>query len=136
MRRPARAHILALLATFLAIVAVSALWIVNLRLGPPLEGLSGGPMVVFVPFVMLIFVGVWLVIRGLLHGRVKWRLTTVVLTTLVASVVVVVFTCGPISCFTPGANRLLGWFVVGGVTIAALVHHLILNSFTPVSKNG
>ena len=136
MKRPARAHILALLATFLAVVAASALWIVNLRLGPPLEGLVGGPMVVFVPFVMLIFVAVWLVIRGLLHGRVKWRVSTVLLTTLVASAIVVAFTCGPISCFTPGMNRLMGWFVVGGVAIAALVHHLILNSFTPVSQNG
>lgn len=136
MRHPARAHIFALLGAFLAVVAVSALWIVNLRLGPRLEGLSGGPMVIFVPFVLLIFVAFWLIIRGLLGGRVKWRVSTVLLATLVMSGIVVVFTCGPISCFTPGTDRLLGWFVVGGVAITALIHHFILNSFSPVSKNG
>jgi hypothetical protein len=44
--------------------------------------------------------------------------------------------CGPVACFAPGPSRLMGWFVLGGVAIAALLHHLVLNRFTPVSDHG
>jgi hypothetical protein len=137
VKRPARAHVFALIATFVAIVAVSALWIVNLRSGPPLDGWVAGPMVIFVPAFILILAAVWLLVRAVLHGRVRWRKRTVVLATLIPALIIVVVNCGPVSCFTPGNNnRLLGWFVVGGVVIAALVHHLVLNRLTPVSENG
>jgi hypothetical protein len=136
VKRSARAHIFALLGAFLAIVAVSALWIVNLRLGPPLDGWTAGPMVVFVPAFILILTAVWLLVRAALHGRVHWRKRTVILATLIPALIVVVLQCGPVACFTPGNDRLLGWFVVLGVVIAALVHHLVLNRFTPVSQNG
>ena len=136
VKRPARAHIYALIAAFLAIVAASALWIFNLNQGPPLDGWTAGPMVIFVPFFVLIIFAVWLLIRGSVHGRIGWRAMTVLAATLVLSAILVVGYCGPVACFTPGTNRLMGWFVVGGVAIAALVHHLVLNRFTPVSNNG
>jgi hypothetical protein len=136
VKRPARAHILALIAALAAIIATSALWVVNLRLGPPLDGWVAGPMVVFVPAIVLILSAIWLLVRAVLHGRVRWRSSSVLAATLGLSLVVVLFTCGPIACFTPGNNRLLGWFVAGGVAIAGLVHHLVLNRLTPVPPNG
>jgi hypothetical protein len=136
VHRPARAHIFALVAAFLAIIAVSALWIVNLRSGPPLDGFTAGPMVIFVPFFLLIIFAVWLAIRGALQGRIAWRSATVPFGALLLAVVFVIGYCGPVACFTPGSNRLMGWFVLGGVAFAALLHHLVLNRFTPASDNG
>jgi hypothetical protein len=136
VQRPARAHIFALMAAFLAIVAASALWIVNLRSGPRLDGFTGGAMVIFVPFFLLIVFGVWLAIRGALHGRMAWKTVTVLIGSLILASLFVIGYCGPVACFTPGSNRLMGWFVLGGAVLAALVHHLVLNRFTPVSDNG
>lgn len=133
MKRPVWAHILALLAAFLAIVAVSALWILNLRIGPPLGGWVAGPMIIYIPAVLLIMTGLWLIVRAIVHGRMHWRALTVGLFAFVLSFVTVVVTCGPIACFMPGPDRLLGWFVVGGVTVIALVHHLVLNKATPAA---
>jgi hypothetical protein len=136
VQRPARAHIFAVMAAFLAIIAASALWIVNLRSGPPLDGFTGGAMVIFVPLLLLIVLGIWLAIRGALHGRMAWRTVTVLIGSLVLASLFVIGYCGPVACFTPGPNRLMGWFVLGGAALAALVHHLVLNRFTPVSDNG
>jgi hypothetical protein len=130
MKRPARAHILALLSALATIVAVSALWIVNLRLGPRLEGFTAGPMVIFVPFAMVVLTAFWLFIRGALHGRLVWTTVMVLGWGLGLSLVTVAAYCGPVACFVPGNNRLMGWFVVGGVTLAALIHHLVLNAFS------
>jgi hypothetical protein len=136
VQRPARAHIFALMAAFLAIIAASALWIVNLRSGPLLDGFTGGAMVIFVPLLLLIVFGVWLAVRGALHGRMAWRTATVLIGSLILASLFVIGYCGPVACFTPGSNRLMGWFVLGGAMLAALVHHLVLNRFTPVSDNG
>ncbi len=136
MQRPARAHIFALMAAILAIITASALWIVNLRSGPRLDGFTGGALVIFVPLLLLIVLGIWLAIRGALHGRMAWRTVTVLIGSLVLASLFVIGYCGPIACFVPGSNRLMGWFVLGGAVLAALVHHLVLNRFTPVSDNG
>jgi hypothetical protein len=136
MKRPLRAHILALIAALATIVAVSALWIVNLWLGPPLDGWVAGPMVIFVPAFLLILLAVWLVVRAVLQSWIHWRSSTVALATLIPSVGIVVLNCGPTACFAPGNERLLGWFVVGGVVFAALVHHLVLALATPVPQHG
>jgi hypothetical protein len=136
VQRPARAHIFAVMAAFLAIIAASALWIVNLRSGPRLDAFSGGAMVVFVPFLLLIVVGIWLAIRGALHGRITWRSPMVLIGSLILASLFVIGYCGPVACFMPGSNRLMGWFVLGGAALAALVHHLVLNRFTPTTDNG
>ena len=136
MKRPLSAHIFALIGALAAVVATSALWIVNLRLGPPLDGWVAGPMVIFVPAFVLILLAVWLLVRAALHGRIRWRISTVALATLIPSVAVVILNCGPTACFAPGNDRLLGWFVVGGVVAAALIHHLVLVLTTPVPQHG
>jgi hypothetical protein len=128
MKRPVRAHVYALLAAFVAVVVVSALWIVNLRMGPPLDGFTGGPMVIFVPFFLLILSGLWFAVRAVLHGRVHWRWLTVIVAAAALAVAPVILYCGPVACFTPGANRQMGWFVVGGLALVALVHHIVLNA--------
>lgn len=136
MKRPLSAHILALIAGLATVVATSALWIVSLRLGPPLDGWVAGPMVIFVPALVLILLTVWLLVRAALHGRIRWRISTVALATLLPAVAVVVLNCGPTACFVPGNDRLLGWFVVGGVVAAALIHHVVLILTTPVPQHG
>jgi hypothetical protein len=132
VKRTGRAHAFALLAAFVCIVVISALWIVNLKMGPPLEAWTGGATVIFVPLVLIILTAGWLVIRGVLHGRVHWRALTVLAVTAIASLVIVVVTCGPTQCFLPSrSNYFMGWFVVIGVALTALVHHLVLDAFPP-----
>ena len=97
MKRPALAHILALATALLAVLAASALWIVNLRPG---------------------------------------QATTVFKGSLALSAVLVVGYCGPLACFASGNNRLMGWLFVGGVAAPALLHHIVLNRFTPVTDHG
>jgi hypothetical protein len=137
MKRPARAHVFSLLAALATIVAVSALWIVNLRLGPPLEAWTGGATVILIPIGLVILTAGWLVVRGLLHGRVHWRAVTVLAVTILVPLAVVVVTCGPVACFEPGRpNYAAGWFVVGGVALTALVHHIVLNATSGGSRSA
>lgn len=135
-KRPMRARLWALIAALAALVAVSALWIVHLRLGPRLDGFTGGPMVVFVPFFLLVATGLWLAVRAVLHGRVHWRALTVLAAAVALTLVLIVLYCGPAACFVPGPNRLLGWFVVGGAGLAALVHHLVLEATSGGSRHA
>jgi hypothetical protein len=111
-------------------VVVSGLWLTHYKSyprGTGFDDLTG----VFVPFALLVLTGLWLVVRALLHGRVHWRTVTVVVVALAFALAPVIVYCGPVSCFAPGPNRLMGWFVVGGVALAALVHHLVLERLTP-----
>jgi hypothetical protein len=137
MKRPARAHVLSLLAALVTIIAVSALWIVNLRMGPPLEAWTGGATVILIPLGLVILTAVWLVVRGLLHGRVHWRAVTVLAATILVPLAVVVVNCGPVACFVPGRpDYAAGWFIVGGVALTALVHHLVLNAMSGGSRDA
>lgn len=125
-----RAHLLALLAALATVVVMTALWIVNLRMGPPLEGFTGGPMLVSMPIFLLLVVGVWLVVRALLQGRFQWHAVVVVIVAAAFALAPVILYCGPVACFSPGPNRLLGWFVVGGAALTALVHHLVYQAIS------
>jgi hypothetical protein len=127
MRRSAGAHVLALLAALVVVIAVSAAWIVHLRLGPRLDGLIVGPMIIVVPLGILLLIGMWGTIRWAARGRIHWTAWTVFGATLAMSAIVTAGYCGPIACFAPGNNRLVGWFLVAGATLAALAHHLVLN---------
>jgi hypothetical protein len=50
----------------------------------------------------------------------------VILVSATSAYLIVAMTCGPVACFQQGSNRAMGWFIVGGVALAALVHHLAL----------
>jgi hypothetical protein len=137
MKPPARAHVVSLLATLATMVAVSALWIVNLSLGPPLEAWTGGATVIMIPIGLLVLTAGWFAIRGVLHGRVHWRAISVLAVTIIVSLAIVVVTCGPIACFAPGRpNYAAGWFVVGGLALTALVHHVVLNAMSGVGRDA
>jgi hypothetical protein len=128
VKRPARAHIFALLAALAAVVAVSALWLAHFRTyprGTGFDDLTG----IIVPFGLLFLVGVWLVVRAIVHGRFQWRVATVIVAALALAYAQVAVYCGPVACFTAGSARLMGWFLVGGAALAALVHHGVLNAF-------
>ena len=134
--KPGPAHALAILAAFAVIVAVTALWIVHLRLGPRLDGWTGGITLVFVPVLLLILMAFWLIARPILGHWIDWRLGLVAAATIVPVYVLVAITCGPIACFRQGPNRAMGWFIVGGVALAALTHHLLLSRLRRKTGNG
>jgi hypothetical protein len=129
-KRPLHAHVLALLAAFAVVVATTALWIVALRLGPPLDGFVAGPMIVFVPLFLLVTTGLWIAVRAVLHGRVRWHAITVAVAAAALSFAIAVVYCGPSACFTGGTHGLMGWFVAIGTTLAALAHHYVLELTT------
>lgn len=130
MPRPVVAQIAAALAALVAIAAVTALWIVNLRMGPRLEAFSGGPMVIFVPLALILLVLLWILIRGFFSSVVRWGALTTILGAGGLALLVVVLYCAPAACFMPDPGRLLGWFVVLGAAFAALVHHIVLARFS------
>ena len=130
MRRPARAHVMAVNAALVAFVVVSALWIVNLRIGPSPKGLIAGATLAFVPFGLAILTPIWFLIRAATHGRLRWRVLTVLAVTIVVPLAIVTVYCGPTACFAPGPpHYLMGWFLIGGVALIALFHHLVLNRY-------
>jgi hypothetical protein len=133
--RVRRAHLLALLAALATVVVMTALWIVNLRMGPPLEGFTGGPMLISMPLFLLLVVGVWLVVRAMLGGRFRWHALLVVIVAAAFALAPVILYCGPVACFAPGPNRLLGWFVVVGAALTALVHHLVYEATSGEGRN-
>jgi hypothetical protein len=121
------AHLAAIAAGLAVIILVSAAWIVHLRLGPRLDGWVAGPMIIGVPFVLLVTGAAWLVMRAILQ---RWRPLTALSAVLVATLTVyaaMTVTCGgPFACLMPGPNRMLGWFVLAGIALFALVHHIVL----------
>jgi hypothetical protein len=125
----ARAFVLALLAEFAVLFAVIGLWMLNLRLGPPIEGFAGGPLLAAVPLLLLTLGIVWIALRFGMRRSVNWTPVTVAAAAAGFGFVAIAFSCGPTACFAPGENRLLGWFVVGGIVLAALAHHWVYVRF-------
>jgi hypothetical protein len=121
---PVASHTLAIAAAVLALVAAAAGWIVNLRAGPRL-GLEAGAIVVIVPLAMLVLFAMWLVVRTLL-ARVRRGALGMTAVCAMLTYTIVAVACGPITCFQAGPHRAMGWFLVGGVAAAALVHHVVL----------
>jgi hypothetical protein len=132
--KPVAAHSIAIAAAFLAIVAATAAWIANLRAGPKL-GLEAGAMVVIVPLALLVLTAIWLVVRAMLGGRQRWGALGATTICAVLAYVIVALTCGPVACFQAGPNRAMGWFLVGGVALAALVHHVLLGWLVKSPRN-
>ena len=132
-KRPLRAHILALIAAFAVTVAATGLWILALRAGPPIDGFVAGPMVVAVPFLLVFGIFLWACLRAGIW--IRWTALSVLAAAFAFALVAVALICGSTACFTPGSNRMLGWFVVGGIAAAALVHHLVLETMSGVSRH-
>jgi hypothetical protein len=127
--RIARAFLLSVLAEFIVLFAVIGLWILNLRLGPPVEGSPAAPLLAVVPLLLLTLGIVWIALRFGMRRSVNWTPATVAAAAGGFGVVATVFSCGASACFVPGEYRLLGWFVVGGIVLAALVHHWVYVRF-------
>jgi hypothetical protein len=127
--RTTRAFLLSVLAEFAVLFAVIGLWILHLRLGPPIEGFAGGPLLAAVPMLLLTLGIVWNALRFSMRRSISWNPVTVAAAAGGFGFVAIAFTCGPTACFIPGENRLLGWFVVGGITLAALAHHKVYVRF-------
>ena len=64
------------------------------------------------------------------------KVCVLLLTTLALAYVITAVYCGPVACFQPGPNRLMGWFVVLGVAAAALVHQVVLEATSGGSRNA
>ena len=127
MNRPVRAHVWSLLAAFAVIVVVSALWLAWYRSFPRGTGFDDLTGIV-VPFGLLFLTAVWLIVRTVAHGRMNWHVVTVIVAALALAYGQVAIYCGPFACFTPGSTRMMGWFLVGGAVVVALVHHFVLNA--------
>jgi hypothetical protein len=125
----------ALLAALGVVVVMSVLWIINLNMGPPIEGFMGGPMVISLPIFLLLVVGAWFVVRALLQGRFQWHAVTVVVVAAAIAIAPIILYCGPVACFAPGPNRYLGWFVLAGTALAALAHHLVFEALSGESRH-
>ncbi len=121
----ARAFLLSVLAEFAVLFAVIGLWILSVRLGPPIDGFAGAPLLAMVPMLLLTLGIVWNVIRFSMRHSINWTSATIAGSAAGFGFVAIAFTCGPTACFIPGENRLLGWFVVGGIILAALAQHKV-----------
>lgn len=135
MKRPVLAQLSAFGAAFVVIVAVTALWIVNLRLGPRIEGFTGGAMVLIVPIALLIVIVVWAVLRALSAGRAIGGVLAFV-GGAILGLILVVGNCGPTACFLPGNERFAGWFVVVGGGLATLAHQMVLDRFSQETRDA
>jgi hypothetical protein len=118
-------QLLGILAAFAAAAAVSVGWFVHLRLSPQFAGFSVRPSVLGVPAALVALTALWLVARGLAEGTARWNFAVVALGSAAFAYAVVAMMCGPTACFLPGASRLVGWFIVGGLALAALAHHVV-----------
>ncbi len=137
MKRSSRAHIVALSAAFVTFVVICALWIISLRLGPPPAPLVAGAAAVMVPLALLVMSAIWFFIRAAMHGRMQWRVITVLSVTIVVPLVIVTMYCGPIACYAAGPpNHMLGEFIIGGSALIAIVHHLVLNRYPAEPEDG
>jgi hypothetical protein len=125
--KPGFAYFIAAAAAIAEIVLVTALWIIHLRTGPPLDAWVAGPMVVILPAALLFLMGAWLILRGLFSRRIAWTGVRVMTASALFAYVVTAIFCGPLACFQSGPNRAMGWFVVLGVVLAAVTHHLLLS---------
>ncbi|CAN5313419.1 hypothetical protein BH10PSE9_BH10PSE9_18430 [soil metagenome] len=122
---PVRAHLAAVAASIVVVIVVSALWLIHFKTyprGTGFDDLSG----VVVPFALLGLTALWLVVRALLEGRLRWRVVTVFIVALAFALAPVLLYCGPVACFMPGPQKYMGWFLVLGVAVAALAHHVVL----------
>jgi hypothetical protein len=127
--RAVRAFLLAALAEFAVLFGVIGLWLLYLDLGPPIDSFTGGPLLAAVPMLLLTLGIVWIALRFGMRRSINWTPATVAAGAAGFGFVAVAFSCGATACFVPGANRLLGWFVVGGIVLAALAHHYVYVRF-------
>jgi hypothetical protein len=118
------ARVLAVLAAFAADLAASVGWLVNLRLRPDFTDFQVGLVTLGVPVALTGLTVIWLLARGLAEGSARWNAFVVVIGACVFAYAAVAFMCGPVACFVPGPTLLMGDFIVGGVALAALAHHL------------
>ena len=117
-------HLLAILAALGVIAAVGVSWILHLRVAQ-IYGSTPELIVSAVPIALVSLTSIWLLARALLWRRMQWSLILLLTASIVFAYAVVAIMCGPVACFVPGPYRLSGWFIVGGVALAALTHHLI-----------
>lgn len=135
MRRNPLAPIVSLIAAAEIIVLASLAWLANLRNGPTF-GLESGAILLFMPLALVIIFAMWLVLRFLLLRHLPWPALLVLAASLVLGYLMVAASCGPVECFQPGPNRMMGWYLVLGVAGAALAHHFALTSFNKKNPNG
>lgn len=128
LRKPVLANLAAIGAAFAAIIAVTTLWVVNLRYGPRLDAFTAGAMLIAMPVLLVLVTALWVVIRALFARRRFGPVATFFAGATLACAVIVGY-CGPTACFVSNANRMIGWFVVLGTALAALAHHAVLDRF-------
>lgn len=130
MDRPVTAHVWSLVAAAVVLVGVSALWL--LWRGGSLGDVGAAE----VPFGLLFLTAVWLIVRAVAHGRMSWHVVTVIVAAAALAYGQVAIYCGPFACFAGGDAAMMGWFLVGGAVLIALVHHFVLETATKGGRHA
>ena len=123
-------HLSAYGIALLSIIATTAVWIRHLQLGPPLDPWTGGPMLLFVPVILILFSLGWLVIRFIMQKFIQLSTIRVVVVSFLLLLIGQLLICGTEQCFSLGSSeRGVSWFLIGGGVFFALVHHYFLVRF-------
>ena len=111
--KPWLAYLVAIGAALLAIVVISAIWIVFLRTGPQLDAWVAGPMILAVPVALMVLMAMWLIARAALARWITWTTVRVLAgSRLSLPISPQRITCGPIACFQALPSFGVGWFLV------------------------
>jgi hypothetical protein len=124
--RPAFAQSAAVAAAVFVAFVASVVWLVHWRSGAPGGGSAAPFMPAAVPAGILALTALWLLLRGLCERLIRFAAAAALGVYLAVAYGAAILSCEANACFDPAANRFLGWFLLGGVAAAALVHHVVL----------
>lgn len=96
-------------------------------------GVEIGAWPLMMPFGLAAIVALWIVLRVVLLKSVAWTALVVALASLAFAYVLTAALCGPVACFQASPRYYMGWYIVVGAVLAALVHHATYSSTKPGS---
>jgi hypothetical protein len=127
------ANYAAIAAAGMVVILATGAFLILLPRGP---GVEIGSWPLMMPFGLAGIVALWIVLRVVLLRSVAWTALVVVLSSLAFAYVLTAALCGPVACFQASPRYHMGWFIVGGAVLAALVHHLAYSSMQPGSPRA
>jgi hypothetical protein len=120
-------------AAGMVVFLATGAFLILLPRGP---GVEIGSWPLMMPFGLAAIVALWIVLRVVLLKSLAWTAIAVALSSLVFAYALTAALCGPIACFQASPRYHMGWFIVGGAVLAALIHHLAYSSMKPGSPRA
>lgn len=133
MNDAVRSHVYAIIAA-LAVIAIVCLAWFTWHGSYPADAADLGSF--SLPWALLAVMLVWVVIRAIAHGRMSWHVVAVFVAAGALAYGQVAIYCGLLACFSPGAARAIGWFLVIGSIAAALAHHFTLQATSGTRRHA